>query len=246
MPVGGSIMVELNRGHSLGGRQDGDILLASATPSPGITGRHKALPGNSGMVGPLRISPTSPVTLISFVSDLDSSLAVGGGPASEGATDDLPVAKACQDLGALNNLMSLQPDTDAVSSLHGARVMKPGSPPTLLGKAAHHPMAGRCPWVLRAGGGQYLCACYCHSQCHQHWGTFLIIKEKSINPSTAVWVGLRKRLQCHPPGTQWGWGWGHEAEPLPTFLCRKGHRAARKKTSLTGVRGSFCPAPELG
>lgn len=154
LPVRGSITVELNRGHSLGGRQDRDILLASAIPSTGITGRYKALPGNSGMVGPLRTSPTSPVSLISFVSDLDSSLAVGSGPASEGATDDLPVAKAHQGLGAMNDLMSLQPDTDAISSFHGARVMRPGSPTTLLGKAAHHPMAGRCSQVLKSGWGQ--------------------------------------------------------------------------------------------
>lgn len=186
-------MVELNRGHSLGGRQDRGILLASAIPSStGITERHKAPSGNSGMEGPLRTPSTSPVALISFASDLESSLAVGGGPASDGAIDDLPVAKARQGLGTLNNLMSLQPDTNAVSSLHEARVMRPGSPPSHGRKML--------PGAESQRGAVIFVPATTIPSATKHWGTFLIIREKSINPSTAVWVWLRKRLQCHPPG----------------------------------------------
>lgn len=114
--------------------------------------------------------------------------------------------------------------------------MRPGNPSTMLGKAAHHTMAGRCSQVLQAGGGQ-LSSCllplFPVPPTLGHLPDYPR-KEHKCKPcclglAEPPWGSAQEEAAVPSPQDPAGVG-GHEAELLPT------NSSAEKATELPGRR----------
>lgn len=119
--------------------------------------------------------------------------------------------------------------------------MRPGNPPTLLGKAAHHTMAGRCSQVLKAGGGQSSSCLLLPFPVPPTLGHLPDYprehkrKPCSLGLAEPPWSSAQERLQCHPPETQQGW-WVTELLPTGQAELLPTNSSAEEATELPGRR----------